>query len=398
MVSGAGCNAHLVTWTGKHPGPNRYLPLSTLGTGIFSNATGILCCHARVQQLHGATYPTLSGPQCLPANGGSKVWLMGLLPEATAKDLGICQALQLWANLARPSPLGKSCQLAECVKELREWREPVTTFADDHVFELMKAFNWVWVTPSKSMETLKPSPPWEHSSGRNCGTRMRGMGPTIGMGHLKLTVPSTANTPAGSSQKTGAPNISTQWVKTLPGSPGTQRQKSPHEFAGIAMLSPKVEAPLESTRAPWWMPPPGFAEIASTLRRSQTSQPLAAEEQALPWLVGSTVVVSRMVQDVWGMMTINMMTCQLHLMGLGSPQSSSTITIREIPAVVPTPEDTLESGDWRQMQPLPSDFISANATFLHLWWLTTLILCRTVSWGVLTKLQLLICYSCRLFC
>ena len=54
------------------------------------------------------------------------------------------------------------------------------------------------------------------------------------------------------------------------------------------------------------------------------------------------MVVNRMVQDVWGMMTIDMMTCQLDLMGLGSPQPSSTITIREIAAEVPTSEDTSE--------------------------------------------------------
>ena len=76
------------------------------------------------------------------------------------------------------------------------------------------------------------------------------MGPTIGMGCLKHTVPSIAKTPAGSSQKTGVPNIFTQWVKTLPGSPRMQRWESLHGFAGIAMLTPKVEVPLESTRVP----------------------------------------------------------------------------------------------------------------------------------------------------
>ena len=36
--------------------------------------------------------------------------------------------------------------------------EAFTTFTDAQVFEPMKTLNWVQVTPSKSMETLKPSP------------------------------------------------------------------------------------------------------------------------------------------------------------------------------------------------------------------------------------------------
>ena len=67
-------------------------------------------------------------------------------------------------------------------------------------------------------------------------------------------------------------------------------------------------------------PPPGFAEISHILRRNQTSQPLPVEEQTLPWLVESIVVMSQVIQDVWGTMTVNMMTCQLHVMGLGPTQ------------------------------------------------------------------------------
>ena len=199
------------------------------------------------------------------------------------------------------------------------------------------------------------------------------MGPTGGIEHLKCIVPSTANTPAGSSQKTGVPNIFTQWVKMPLGSPSMQRQMPPPRFAGIATSSPKVETPLESTRALPQIPLPGFAEIASTLRRSQLSQPLLAEEQAWPQLVRSTIVVSRMVQDMWGMTAINMMTCQLDVMGLEPIQLSSTITISEMLAEIPTLEDTSESEGWRQWQPPPSNFISTNVTFLHHWQLYALI-------------------------
>ena len=130
------------------------------------------------------------------------------------KTLAYAKALQHWADLAKPTLLGKSSWLGECIKELREWMEPFTTFTDAQVFEPMDSSNWVEVTPSKSTETLRPSPPWECSSGRNCRTRTRGVGATRCIGHSKLSVPSTANTPAGSSQKTGVPNIFTQWLKT----------------------------------------------------------------------------------------------------------------------------------------------------------------------------------------
>ena len=73
----------------------------------------------------------------------------------------------------------------------------------------------------------------------------------------------------------------------------------------------------DSTAAPLQTPPSGFAEIANTLRRSQTSQPLLVEEQTLPQLVGSILVLSQVIQDAWGTMTIDMMACQLNVMGLG---------------------------------------------------------------------------------
>ena len=45
------------------------------------------------------------------------------------------------------------------------------------------------------------------------------------------------------------------------------------------------------------------------------------------------------------MMTIDMMTCQPNVMGLGPTTSSSTITIGEILVEVPTSEDKSESED-----------------------------------------------------
>ena len=59
------------------------------------------------------------------------------------KTLTYAKALQHWADLAKPTLSGKSCQLAECIKELREWMEPFTTFTDAQVFDPVEPLNWV---------------------------------------------------------------------------------------------------------------------------------------------------------------------------------------------------------------------------------------------------------------
>ena len=114
------------------------------------------------------------------------------------RTLAYAKALQHWAELARPTPSGESCQLVECVKEWREWMEPFTTFTDAQVFQLVEPLNWVWVTPSKSTLTLEPVPPQKHSNSRDCRARTRGMVSTRGIGHSKLIIPSRVNTQAAS--------------------------------------------------------------------------------------------------------------------------------------------------------------------------------------------------------
>ena len=57
------------------------------------------------------------------------------------KTLAYAKGLQHWTDLARPTLSSESCQLAECVKELRKWMEPFTTFTDDQIFEPMKPSN-----------------------------------------------------------------------------------------------------------------------------------------------------------------------------------------------------------------------------------------------------------------
>ena len=142
------------------------------------------------------------------------------------------------------------------------------------------------------------------------------MRPTRSIGCLKLTIPSMVTV---SSERTSALNIFTQQVKTLPVSPITQRLMPPPSFAKIAKSSWADDSPCITINVP--------------------------QELALPWVVGSTVVMNRMVQEVWGMMPIDMMTCQLNVMGLRSTQPSSTVTISEMPTEMLTLKDTLELED-----------------------------------------------------
>ena len=55
--------------------------------------------------------------------------------EQPQKTLAYAKALQHWADLAKPTLPGESHQLAECIKELKEWMEPFTTFTDAKVFD-----------------------------------------------------------------------------------------------------------------------------------------------------------------------------------------------------------------------------------------------------------------------
>ena len=249
--------------------------------------------------------------------------------------------------------------------------EPLMSFTDEEDLTNDPPSPWVKITSSQCSKAAELEATWEQNCSRCWRAHNQGsfLMPCFMGCSRPLLIPMMVSTLTTTipDQSSAVPNIFTQQVRTPPGSPGTQRQKPPPRFVGITTLSPKMETPLESARAPMWTPPPGFAEITSTLRKSQTSKPLLVEEQALPWLVGSTVVMSQVVQDMWGTVTINMMTCQLNVMGLGPTQPSSTVTIREMLAEMPILEDTLESEDWRGLQPPPSDLNSTDATFLHHW-------------------------------
>ena len=135
------------------------------------------------------------------------------------KTPAYARALQHWLELANPPMPDQSCQLVECVIELRDSTAPFTTFTDADIFGEKEHPCWVQLTPSKALEPEEPEATWgrSHSQSRRAhplGTLLMvsGIGCTKG-----LIIPLTANTV--SSQYQGAPNIFTQHRKMPPGSP-----------------------------------------------------------------------------------------------------------------------------------------------------------------------------------
>ena len=108
------------------------------------------------------------------------------------------------------------------------------------------------------------------------------------------------------------------------GSPATTCNSSP-----LVPLGPSVETSKEGTTVWPWVPLPGFADIANTLLRRQSPQtPPELIEQAPTLVAGSTLFMSHMVQDAWGNLSVNMVTYQLSVMGMGT---TPTATVSEMP-------------------------------------------------------------------
>ena len=49
------------------------------------------------------------------------------------KTLAFTKALQFWVEKAQPPQINKLCQLAACIRELREAIEPFTSFTDEDI-------------------------------------------------------------------------------------------------------------------------------------------------------------------------------------------------------------------------------------------------------------------------
>ena len=189
-------------------------------------------------------------------------------PEMT---LAYAKALQHWAKVAKPPPSGESCQLEECIKELRRCVELLTTFTDGEVLAKDPPSPWVMVTPSwcsevvdeEAQEALRD---WSHSRCWRAHS-WDSFSTTPFLGCFKPLVISstvTTSTPTISSQWTGAPNIFTQWVKTPPDSPAAQKWTPPPRFVEIArslwgMIHPTYLVTSHQSwqlhRAFWWRLP-----------------------------------------------------------------------------------------------------------------------------------------------
>ena len=65
------------------------------------------------------------------------------------RTLVYAKAVQHWAKVARPPQLGKPCQLAECVKQLRRCMRLFTMFTEEQVLSKDPPSPWVMITSSQ---------------------------------------------------------------------------------------------------------------------------------------------------------------------------------------------------------------------------------------------------------
>ena len=186
------------------------------------------------------------------------------------KTLAFARSLQHWAELANPPATAQPRQLAVCMIEWRDSMAPFTTFTDAEVFGEAECPCWVQVTPSKALEPEEPKAMWERSHGQNRRTHPWGSFSLVSnRGCTKgPVIPSMAS--AISSQSQGAPNISTQHRKMPPGSPVFQKQTPPPGFAEIAQ-SLRDDNPPQTTInvAQKQMPQSGFTVVAKSLREDK---------------------------------------------------------------------------------------------------------------------------------
>ena len=85
------------------------------------------------------------------------------------------------------------------------------------------------------------------------------------------------------------------------------------------------------------VPPPGFADIVDILWQSQLPLTMLEpiEEQAPTPVVGPTLFVSRMIQDAWGNLSVDMVTCHLSMMSMGCTPMAM---VSEMPNLEDAPE------------------------------------------------------------
>ena len=100
-----------------------------------------------------------------PRFGTQDFWL-----KQHEKTLAYAKALQHWAEVAKTPWLGELCKLAECVKELRQCMELLTTFTDEDILANDPPLSWKKITSlrySKEEEEEIPEPARAQSQSRS---------------------------------------------------------------------------------------------------------------------------------------------------------------------------------------------------------------------------------------
>ena len=271
-------------------------------------------CHRHVitwwkdfQWLYDATSTTLSGLGCAPPAEGYEIWLAGLSLETTSKDFSICQG---------PTTLGWSSQTHTARQFMPVGRVHQGV---DGVYEAICHIHQCWsIQPSRAPELDKSHPhpsPQKPLSLHPFGNAVR-VG-IAGLGQEAQDWWEAQNPPK-------AWDIHNWWPQP------TQRALWPCQVL--------------KWRFHQWVPELKCKHLFQDLWRLLI--PSTRNRPYLRWW-GPLWFVSRMTQDMWGMMTINMMTCQLNVLGLEPAPPSSTVIITEMLAEITALEDVSGSEDWR---------------------------------------------------
>ena len=136
------------------------------------------------------------------------------------KTLTYTKALQFWLEKAQLPPLGQLDQLAECVRELRDYLEPLTSFTDEEALTNDMLLHRVKVTSSRHSEPEEPEAMREQSPSRSRRAHPQGSFlVTCSVGWSKPATPTSSLS-----------TISSQRAKTPLGSPIVQKKKTLAQF------------------------------------------------------------------------------------------------------------------------------------------------------------------------
>ena len=193
------------------------------------------------------------------------------------KTLVYTKASQFWAEKAQLPTPGQPCQLAEGVWELREAMEPLTTFTDEELLSDNVPLHLVKITSSQTSKPEEPASPQEQSHSRN------------------------------------------------------RRAHSQHSFMAVCSLGRLKPAATPWVASPFLtheqkVLPPGFAEIANSLRGDnfphttvEVPQELTAPQGLLVRTATATMISMSLCQDVaLGTIYLDMVTTSMSLVGLGA--------------------------------------------------------------------------------